>query len=105
MLLRFSAEFELQLSLWQQAQLLRPLDVALLRALPQAANVPEPLLLYLMLASSQLAQGHLCLDLQSAAAEPLQLFGIIAAIFAIVTFKISDIITLTVKQRQVNKTF
>lgn len=73
MLLRFSAEFELQLSLWQQAKLLRPLDVALLRALPQAANLPEPLLLYLMLASSQLAQGHLCLDLQSAATEPLQL--------------------------------
>lgn len=73
MLLRFSAEFELQLSLWQQAKFLRPLDVALLRALPQAATIPEPLLLYLMLASSQLAQGHLCLDLQSAAAEPLQL--------------------------------
>lgn len=76
MLLRFSAEFELQLSLWQQAKLLRPLDVALLRALPQAATLPEPLLLYLMLASSQLAQGHLCLDLHSAAAEPLQLLPI-----------------------------
>lgn len=73
MLLRFSAEFELQLSLWQQAQLLRPLDIALLRALPQAATLPEPVLLYLMLASSQLAQGHLCLDLQSAATKPLQL--------------------------------
>jgi exodeoxyribonuclease V alpha subunit len=73
MLLRFSAEFEGTLRLWLQAQLLRPLDVALLRALPQAATLPEHLLLYLMLASSQLAQGHLCLDLQSAASDPLQL--------------------------------
>ena len=73
MLLRFSAAFELQLSLWQQAQILRPLDIALLRALPQASALPEPLLLYLMLASSQLAQGHLCLDLQIAAADPSEL--------------------------------
>lgn len=73
MLLRFSAELEATLALWLQAKLLRPLDVALLRALPQAATVPEPLMLYLMLASSQLAQGHLCLDLASAEVDPLQL--------------------------------
>lgn len=76
MLVRFSADFEQQLSQWQQARLLRPLDVALLRALPQAAALPEPLVLYLMLASAQLAQGHLCLDLAGAAVEPLQLLPV-----------------------------
>ncbi len=70
MLLRFSAGFEQQLSQWQQAQLLRPLDVALLRALPQAATLTEPELLYLMLTSAQLAQGHLCLDFAIAAQTP-----------------------------------
>jgi exodeoxyribonuclease V alpha subunit len=73
MLLRFSDEVELQLSQWQQAQLLRPLDVALLRALPDAALLPPVLLVYLMLASAQLAQGHLCLDFQTAADDPQQL--------------------------------
>ena len=76
MLLRFSREFEDQLSEWQQAKLLRPLDIALLRAIPQAEAVPEPLLLYLMLASAQLAQGHLCLDFAVAAKAPLQLLPV-----------------------------
>lgn len=82
MLLRFSARFEAELSEWQQAQLLRPLDVALLRALPQMQNLapaealPESLLRYLMLASAQLAQGHLCLDFAVASADPLQLLPV-----------------------------
>ena len=76
MLLRFSREFEDQLSQWQQAKLLRSLDVALLRAMPQAEAVPESLLLYLMLASAQLAQGHLCLDFAVASDDPLQLLPV-----------------------------
>ena len=76
MLLRFSSTFETLLSQWQQAQLLRPLDVALLRAMPQAEALPEPLLLYLMLASAQLAQGHLCLDFAVASDDPLQLLPV-----------------------------
>ena len=76
MLLRFSSPFENQLSQWQQAQLLRPLGVALLRAMPQAETVPESLLLYLMLASAQLAQGHLCLDFVVASDDPLQLLPV-----------------------------
>ncbi len=76
MILRFSSTFETKLSQWQQAQLLRPLDVALLRAIPQAEALPEPLLLYLMLASAQLAQGHLCLDFTDAAKEPTRLLPV-----------------------------
>ena len=76
MILRFSSTFETKLSQWQQAQLLRALDVALLRAIPQAETLPEPLLLYLMLASAQLAQGHLCLDFTDAAKEPLRLLPV-----------------------------
>lgn len=76
MLIRFSAEFEQQLSQWLDAQIVRPLDVALLRALPQAAVLPDSLLLYLMLASAQVAQGHLCLDLSAAADDPLQLLPV-----------------------------
>lgn len=76
MLVRFSESFEGQLSQWQQAQLLRPLDIALLRALPQAADLPEPLLLYLMLASAQVGQGHLCLDFARAAENPAELLPV-----------------------------
>ncbi|MDZ7870429.1 MAG: exodeoxyribonuclease V subunit alpha [Rheinheimera sp.] len=76
MFLRFSSTFESTISHWQQAKLLRPLDVALLRAMPQAGALPEPLLLYLMLASAQLAQGHLCLDFAEAAKDPLQLLPV-----------------------------
>lgn len=76
MLVRFSVSFEGQLRQWQQAQLLRPLDIALLRALPQAADLPEPLLLYLMLASAQVGQGHLCLDFARAAATPAEMLPV-----------------------------
>lgn len=63
MFIRYQSVTEQRISAWQQAQIIRPLDVALLRALPASAALPEPLLLLLMLASAQLAQGHVCLDL------------------------------------------
>lgn len=73
MLQRYDADFEALLQDWLQAKILRPLDVALLRALPASQQVPAALRLYLMLASAQLAQGHLCLDFGAAAQDPLQL--------------------------------
>ena len=63
MFIRYSAQTEQRLAAWTKAQILRPLDVALLRALPGSATLPEPLLMLLMLASAQVAQGHVCLDL------------------------------------------
>lgn len=76
MFIRFSAEVEQQLDQWLDAHILRALDVALLRALPQSASLPDFVLLYLMLASAQVAQGHLCLDLAGAADDPLQLLPV-----------------------------
>lgn len=73
MLQRYDADFEAQLQDWLQAKILRPLDVALLRAIPASQQLPGALRLYLMLASAQLAQGHLCLDFVAAAQDPLQL--------------------------------
>ncbi len=63
---------------WQQLGLLRPLDVALVQMLQHAnsnndattAELPDAFWLWLALASSQLAQGHLCLDLAQAVAKP-----------------------------------
>lgn len=63
MFIRYSAPTEQRLAQWIQAQILRPLDINLLRALPGSADLPEPVLLLLMLASAQVAQGHVCLDL------------------------------------------
>jgi exodeoxyribonuclease V alpha subunit len=63
---------------WQQLALLRPLDVALVQMLQHAAtdttsnpaSPPDVFWLWLALASSQLAQGHLCLDLAQAFINP-----------------------------------
>ncbi|MBU1435871.1 MAG: hypothetical protein KKF79_00740, partial [Gammaproteobacteria bacterium] len=63
---------------WQQLALLRPLDVALVQMLQHAAtdttsnpaSPPDVFWLWLALASSQLAQGHLCLDLAQAFTNP-----------------------------------
>lgn len=63
MFIRYSAATEQRLAQWTRAQILRPLDVALLRGLPDSEKLSEPQLLLLMLASAQVAQGHVCLDL------------------------------------------
>lgn len=61
---------------WLQLGLLRPLDVALIKMLQSQGIVttqppmPDPFWLWLALGSSQLAQGHLCLDLQQAFVDP-----------------------------------
>lgn len=59
---------------WQQLGILRPLDVALVRMLAQQGDsetaVPPEVWLWLALTSSQLAQGHLCLDVAQALVQP-----------------------------------
>ncbi len=65
---------------WQQLGILRPLDLALVQLLarqqpttvvPAGTSQPEDRLwLWLALTSSQLAQGHVCLDLRKAIAQP-----------------------------------
>lgn len=70
------------LHLWQQLGILRPLDTALVQmlqqrvtaaatsAVPVDADQGTQLWLWLALCSAQLAQGHLCLDLQRALQQP-----------------------------------
>lgn len=75
-----TANLSLKLQRWQQLGLLRPLDVALVQMLqsktsklPPATSVnamPDEFWLWLALGSSQLAQGHLCLDLAQAFLKP-----------------------------------
>ena len=71
----------LQLQRWLELGLVRPLDVALIQMLqshPVSAETcdkakdrfPAHFWLWLALGSSQLAQGHLCLDLQQAFLNP-----------------------------------
>ena len=62
MFVRYAETTEQRLALWSQLQIIRPLDIALLRALPDSALLTEPELLLLMLTSAQLSQGHVCLD-------------------------------------------
>lgn len=74
-----------KLQRWQQLGLLRPLDVALVQMLQSktserptsdlqsgaiASQMPDEFWLWLALGSSQLAQGHLCLDLTQAFLKP-----------------------------------
>lgn len=70
------------LRLWQQLAILRPLDTELVQMLQQQtraavtttvpvdAGAASQLWLWLALCSAQLAQGHLCLDLQRALQQP-----------------------------------
>jgi exodeoxyribonuclease V alpha subunit len=64
---------------WQQLGIVRPLDLALVQFCQQqtacATKAPLPQVLWgwLALASAQLAQGHLCLDLAQAIADPATL--------------------------------
>jgi len=80
----------IQAQRWQQLGMLRPLDLALVKMLAQqadrqggseadsnadsnaglTANEAQNVLLWLALASSQLAQGHLCLDVAQALQQP-----------------------------------
>lgn len=66
-----------KLQRWQQLGLLRPLDVVLVQMLQSQPSVPttatampDEFWLWLALGSSQLAQGHLCLDLAQALVKP-----------------------------------
>ncbi|RVU41359.1 exodeoxyribonuclease V subunit alpha [Rheinheimera riviphila] len=69
-----------KLQRWQQLGLLRPLDVVLVQMLQSKASelppavsanaMPDEFWLWLALGSSQLAQGHLCLDLAQAFVKP-----------------------------------
>jgi len=74
---------KLKLSRWQQLGILRPLDVVLVEMLLQQGTAltssdksaelqspPDEFWLWLALCSSQLAQGHLCLDLAQAWRQP-----------------------------------
>ncbi len=67
-------EWHSQAERWQQLGIVRPLDVALVRMLAQQGNgettVPPEVWLWLVLTSSQLAQGHLCLDVAQALRQP-----------------------------------
>jgi exodeoxyribonuclease V alpha subunit len=77
---RTEQPWQLQALRWQQLGILRPLDLALVNLLARQqsttgaqAGTTQPdgtLWLWLALTSSQLAQGHVCLDLRKAIAQP-----------------------------------
>jgi exodeoxyribonuclease V alpha subunit len=71
----FAASHQSTLQLWQQLAIIRPLDVALVQFCQKHSHIEsEPNLWgWLALASAQLAQGHLCLDLALALASPASL--------------------------------
>ncbi len=70
-----------QLNAWQQLAIIRPLDLALVQFCHQqlqssgGAIPPNVLWGWLALASAQLAQGHLCLDLAQAIDSPPSLLA------------------------------
>lgn len=66
-----------QLQQWLQLQLIRPLDLALVQMLQQKTprSLPDDVWCWLALASAQLAQGHLCLDLAQVLQNPALLLS------------------------------
>lgn len=67
-----------QLLIWQQVGIIRPLDVALVQLCQQQtqAKAPAQLWSWLALASAQVAQGHLCLDLELTFETPASLLPV-----------------------------
>ena len=73
----FSPALLARLQLWQQLELIRPLDFALVQMLQQKAGkfLPDDLWCWLALGSAQLAQGHLCLDIAQVLQQPALLLS------------------------------